>query len=176
MSNWVKSTNRTDPTKGAYNGYSLHDRGETTTWAKGHRDLRPSRVPNGYACAICGNTGGQRGWHSEDYHAPLDSFAVCAFCHWALHSRFRPKTNIWEAWKAKLTDGFRPPACEWGTRWATYGARYTRRDPAAWDWIDYGEAWHSPLADLLLPDYTMTPAPGLHLTEGDDPLPGERAI
>lgn len=166
-----RKTSRTDPTQSAYNGYSDADRGKSSAWAKKHAHIKPRRVPRETPCAVCNQIGGQIGWHSEDYHAPLDSFAVCGWCHWALHSRFK-SYNVWPRWKRMLADGMVPPLCEWGTRWPTFAARYVRgRD---WDWtpspLDY---WMSPFADLLLDTYTMEPAPGLNVSMGDPHLPNQ---
>lgn len=134
MSRGPRSTNRTDPTVGAYNGFSLEDRGIAARWGRS-LGIKPRAVPAGWGCVMCGQTEGLRYWHNEDYRTPLDAHVLCPWCHWALHARCKPlQAHVWASWVDKLRAGYRPPRCPHGTRWPTWAARYLRTDPAAWNW------------------------------------------
>lgn len=166
-------SNRTDPTQGAYNGFSLADRFAAGAWAKNHG--LPKRVPPDWPCAVCGEVGGQIGWHNEDYRTPVDAFAVCAWCHWALHSRLKPnQRSLWPTWKVMLRDGKVPPRCPWGTRWATFGAKYLRTDHEEWDWVDgnIGPTL-SPFVNALTGMTERRVPWPFRIVEGDDHLPGQ---
>lgn len=170
-----RSTDRLDPTKGAYNGFSLSDRGRASGWGRRLEHVRPRRVPASHrTCCICGTSSGMIGWHSEDYRAPLDALVLCAWCHWALHARFKSYDHVWDSWLAKLAAGERPPVCRQGTRWPTFGARYVRTDPDAWDWsLPVHEPIRPPLADLVHRHYVPDVPEALRISEGAPHLPGQ---
>lgn len=178
----ARKTNRTDPQEGAYNGFSLNDRFAAARWASSPRwsDIRPAKVPRGMPCAVCRGTGqGQIGWHNEDYRTPLDPFAVCGWCHWAVHARLKPRqAYVWDRWVGMLADGWTPPPCPWGTRWPTWAAAYLRRDVTDWDWEPPGLFDPMPLTAFTeaLTDYRRglpSVPPVFDLIAGADHMPGQ---
>lgn len=173
---YTPSTNRTDPTQGAYNGFSLADRFTAGRFGGTFPAVRPVKVPKGVPCAVCGMTGGQIGWHQEDYRTPVDAFAVCAWCHWALHCRIKPRqADGWTRWIVMLSEGWRPPVCPWGTRWATWAAKYLRKPVGDWDWTNGHPCEVSPLARLLDHHHRAVPyvPESFRLIEGAAHLPGQ---
>lgn len=167
---YAPSTDRTDPTKGAYNGFSLADRFAAGAWAKQHGlPARPERP-----CIVCGQTEGLLYWHQEDYRTPVDAFPMCAWCHWALHSRLKPSQRaLWGRWLHALDSGRRPPPCPFGARWQTFAARYMRKPSIEWDWSD-GHDRIRPTFALMLPAHATNRVQfPFRLIEGDPWMPGQ---
>lgn len=166
--------NKTDPTRGAYNGFSLADRFVAADWAKTRTDVRPLKPTPEMRCIICDQHGTLR-WHQEDYRKPLDAFPICDWCHWALHSRLKPEQRwLWPLWTKRIARGWRPPPVPAGTRWATFQRLFLRTPMEDWP---HGPEFHGyyrhPIVDLLAIAYIPRVPTGLDLVAGDPHLPGQ---
>lgn len=174
--------NRTDPRQGAYNGFSLKDRQDAAGWARSVAPPVRRRHPTW--CHACGNTEGQVYWHNEDYRTPLASLPLCPWCHWTLHDRLKSPEGlaVFQAWRERLAEGWRPPYVSFGTRWPTWRATFKNCHPRDWPSRQYdlfGSAEETAplparhLFDLVSLEPEPFVRPSLALLAGAEPLEGQ---
>lgn len=169
--------NRTDPTKGAYNGFSLDDRLRAAKWASAN--ATGVRLTNPTWCHACGQTAGLIYWHNEDYRTPIAAIPLCAFCHWTLHSRLKPnQAHVFPTYRDRLNDGWRPAECPLGARWSAWRMAFLAVPPSRWPTGPSRPALRYKRADRNLFNLVRTetlPRPPVHLSliDGAELLEGQ---
>lgn len=102
-----------------YNGFSGEQRARAGAWLRAQ--YKSGAVKRATVCDACGQTEGYIGHHAEDYSEPFGShvheFALCNWCHSAVHLRSKAPKR-WEEYKRLVREGFRLPAG--GAQWVVY--------------------------------------------------------
>jgi hypothetical protein len=93
---------------GDYNGFSGDQRVLADRKIKIAVEL--GLIPPPEKCSVCGTKDGRMHYHNENYERPLQTVAICAKCHLALHNRSR--SAGWAANWAKRVKAYGN-----GTKW-----------------------------------------------------------
>lgn len=168
---------RTDPTKGAYNGFSLADRGAAARWASAN--ATGARRTNPTWCHACGQTEGLIYWHNEDYRTPIAALPLCAWCHWTLHARLKPQqAHVFPTYRDMIRNGLRPLPCPLGSRWSAWRMAFLTQPWGRWPMSVSHDTPAPPLPDrwlfdLLSSDPVDRPPAELSIMDGAPLLAGQ---